>query len=176
MEAIDESSRIRKEVRFWAVGFKLVDQGGKLVDIFRHGTCLAYVEELAQKGFMLITAKVLMNQGIEGSPINGCKLVLDGLQPAFNGSREMHCRHPYPHGLFNSINLKVVRGTGDPKLSMVTIKFGKIEFREAAQLGGLEVGGRGGSSRGGRHWVNWLRQLVGSGWVVLDLEGKSTGG
>lgn len=68
--------------------------------------------------------------------------MLDGLQPAFGGTSEVHGGHADPHGRLHSIHLKVVGGACDPELSMFAVKFWKIKFRKADKVG--RVGNRHG--------------------------------
>jgi hypothetical protein len=75
--------------------------------------------------------------------------VLDGLQPAFSGAREMHSGDMDPHRRLNSIHLKVVDGTSNLELGMLIIKFWETKFGKMVELGRIEsVRGVGGGDHG----------------------------
>jgi hypothetical protein len=50
----------------WA---ELLNEIDKAIDIVLHSGCLFDVEELANEEFMLIAAKALTNQAVEGRPV-----------------------------------------------------------------------------------------------------------
>ena len=73
--------------------------------------------------------------------------MLYGLQPALGSTSEVHGGHANPHGRLYNVHFEVVGSTSDPKLSMVAIEFGEIEFGKATQVCGIELGG--GNRHGG---------------------------
>lgn len=107
---------------------------------------------------MLIMVKMLVDQCMECRPIDGGQMMLYGLQPTLGSPSEVHGGHMNPHGRLYNIHFEVVGSTSDPKLSMVAIEFGEIEFGKVTQVCGIELGGgnrHGGLVIGGI--VLWVR-------------------
>ena len=174
MQPIDETGNEVELVGVRIIGFELVDEFSKSVNIFNNSGGLADVTELAENKFMLVTAETFMNQGTEARPVEILEKMIDGLEPTARSPLELHSGTANPHARINEIHFKVSLGLRNPKLGIITIEGWEVKFRKLASgdmmrgrwrwEGGLE-GGRRLSRRG----IVGLNLVVRWRLIVIEL-------
>jgi hypothetical protein len=112
-KAIHKAGSVIVEIRIWLVGFELVEQGGKSLNIISDSRSLVDMEHLAWQSVILVTTKVLVQEFTEVRPWNTIR-VCKGLNPASGSTLKVHAGHLDPPARRHIIHLKIILGLRYP--------------------------------------------------------------